>query len=37
MMMSLGTGRVMADLIIAGGRVPFRFKNMMEVLRPAGL
>ena len=36
MMMSLGTGRVMADLIIAGGRVPFRFKNMMEVLRPAG-
>jgi hypothetical protein len=28
---------VMADLIIAGGRVPVRFKNMMGVLSPAGL
>jgi glycine/D-amino acid oxidase-like deaminating enzyme len=37
MMMSLGAGRVMADLIIAGGRVPVRFKNMMGVLSPAGL
>jgi glycine oxidase len=37
MMMSLGTGRVMADLIIAGGRPPARFKNMLEVLSPPGL
>lgn len=37
MMMSPGTGRVMADLIIAGGRAPARFKNMIEVLSPAGL
>ena len=37
MMMSPGTGRVMADLIIAGGRPPARFKNMLEVLSPAGL
>lgn len=37
MMMSPGTGRVMADLIIAGGRPPARFKNMLEVLSPAGI
>jgi glycine/D-amino acid oxidase-like deaminating enzyme len=37
MMMSPGTGRVMADLIVAGGRPPARFKNMLEVLSPAGL
>jgi glycine oxidase len=37
MMMSPGTGRVMADLIIAGGRSPARFKSMLEVLSPAGL
>ena len=37
MMMSPGTGRVMADLIIAGGRPPARFKNMLEVLSPANL
>jgi len=37
MMMSPGTGRVMADLIIAGGHAPVRFKNMLEVLSPAGL
>ena len=37
MMMSPGTGRVMADLIVAGGRVPARFKNMIEVLSPAAL
>ena len=37
MMMSLGTGRVMAELILAGGQAPPRFKNMLEVLSPAGL
>ncbi|HSB71217.1 MAG TPA: hypothetical protein VLT62_17965, partial [Candidatus Methylomirabilis sp.] len=37
MMMSLGTGRVMAELILAGGHAPPRFKKMLEVLRPAGL
>ncbi len=37
MMMSPGTGRVMADLIIGGGRPPARFKHMLEVLSPAGL
>jgi glycine oxidase len=36
MMMSLGAGRVMADLIAAAGRVPARFKHMLEVLSPAG-
>lgn len=36
MMMSLGAGQVMADLIIAEGRVPVRFKHMLEVLSPAG-
>ena len=35
MMMSPGAGRVMADLIMAGGRVPTRFKNLLEVLNPA--
>ena len=35
MMMSPGAGRVMADLIMAGGRAPARFKNMLEVLNPA--
>jgi glycine oxidase len=35
MMMSLGAGRVMADLILAGGVAPARFKNMLEVLNPA--
>jgi len=37
MMMSLGAGRIMADLIIAGGRIPDRFKTMMEALSPARL
>lgn len=37
MMMSLGTGRVMADLILAGDRMPVRFKNMIEVLSPVSL
>jgi glycine oxidase len=37
MMMSLGTGRVMAELILAGGQAPPRFKTMLEVLSPAGL
>ncbi len=36
MMMSPGTGRVMADLIVAGGRPPARFKNLLEVLSPPG-
>jgi len=31
MMMSLGTGRVMAELIINGGKPPARFKTMMDV------
>jgi len=34
MMLSLGAGRVMADLIIAGGRMPNRVKTMMECLSP---
>ena len=37
MMLSLGAGQVMADLIIGEGRIPDRVKNMMEVLSPAGL
>jgi len=37
MMLSLGVGQVMADLIIAGGRVPDRIKTMMEFLSPANL
>jgi len=32
MMMSLGTGRVMADLILGGGRAPVRFRHLLEVL-----
>jgi glycine/D-amino acid oxidase-like deaminating enzyme len=36
MMMSPGTGRVMADLILGGGRSPARFKHMLEVLSPSG-
>jgi glycine/D-amino acid oxidase-like deaminating enzyme len=35
MMMSLGAGQVMADLIAADGRTPTRFKNLLEVLSPA--
>lgn len=37
MMLSLGTGRVMADLIQGGDRIPVRFKHLIEVLSPAGL
>ena len=37
MMMSLGTGRVMAELILGRGLAPPRFKTMLEVLSPAGL
>ena len=37
MMLSLGAGQIMADLIIADGRVPGRVKTMMEVLDPARL
>lgn len=37
MMLSLGAGRIMADLIIADGRIPERVKTMMEVLSPARL
>ena len=36
MMMSLGTGLVMAELIIAGGHPPGRFRRMLEALSPAG-
>jgi len=35
MMMSLGAGQLMADLVIAEGRLPDRVKTMMEVLSPA--
>jgi glycine/D-amino acid oxidase-like deaminating enzyme len=37
MMMSLGTGRVMADMILAGGRAPVRFRHLLEVLSPAAV
>ena len=37
MMMSLGTGQVMAELIIAGGHAPGRFRRMLEVLSPTAL
>ena len=37
MMLSLGAGRIMADVIIADGRIPGRVKTMMEVLDPAKL
>ena len=37
MMASLGVGQVMADVIIADGRIPSRVKTMMEVLSPAKL
>lgn len=37
MMLSLGVGQVMADLIVAGGRPPDRVKTMMEFLSPARL
>ena len=37
MMLSLGTGQVIADLILAEGRIPDRVKTMMEVLSPARL
>jgi glycine oxidase len=33
--LSLGVGRVMADLIIAGGRVPDHIKTLIETLSPA--
>jgi len=36
-MMSLGAGQVMAELIIRGGRLPNRFRAMMEHLSPARL
>ena len=37
MMLSLGAGQTMADLIIADGRIPERVKTMMEVLSPGRL
>jgi len=37
MMMSLGTGLIMAELIITGGRPPGRFRRLLEVLSPAAL
>jgi len=36
-MMSLGAGQVMAELIIGGNRLPNRFKAMIEHLSPARL
>ena len=36
-MMSPGAGQVMADLIITGGRPPYRFKAMLDYLSPARL
>ena len=36
-MMSLGAGQCMADLIIAGGQIPDRIKYMMEALSPANI
>jgi glycine/D-amino acid oxidase-like deaminating enzyme len=35
--MSLGVGHCMADLILGEGRIPYRIKNMMELLSPARL
>lgn len=35
--MSLGTGQVMSELIINGGRMPNRFRTMLESLSPARL
>lgn len=32
--LSLGAGQCMADLIATAGKVPYRIKNMMEVLSP---
>ncbi len=37
MMLSLGVGQAMADLIVAGGRPPDRVKTRMEFLSPARL
>jgi glycine oxidase len=37
MMMSPGTGQVMAELLLAGGRPPGRFRRMLEVLSPTAL
>jgi glycine oxidase len=37
MMLSLGAGQLMAELIMAGGRIPDRVKTMMEILSPAKL
>ena len=37
MFMSLGTGQLMAELIIAEGQIPGRVRTMMEALSPARL
>ena len=37
MSMSLGVGQVIADLITTGGHIPYRIKNMMELLSPSRL
>ncbi len=37
MMISLGVGQLMADLIVRGGHLPNRVKTMMETLSPARL
>jgi len=34
MMMSPGTGQIMADLVAAGGVAPLRFRRLLEVLAP---
>ena len=37
MMLSLGVGQVMADLIVAEGSIPEHTRNMMQLLSPARL
>jgi hypothetical protein len=37
MMLSLGIGKCLADLMIADGKVPFGFKNLLDVCDPAKL
>ena len=36
MMMSPGTGQIMADLVAAGGAASLRFRRLLEVLAPGG-
>lgn len=37
MIMSLGTGQALADLVLAGGRIPDRIRTMLDILSPARL